>query len=125
MNDNIIYNSHNWRVIDESLNTFRDALHDGSSAVQLLSGLAALDYLCYASELSIWQQERRESLELEARIRIDLDRDNKSNLCIDDLLKDLLYQIKNLFNTRIINNTSSLEQITDYLKAKRSIHETN
>jgi len=96
-------------------------MQGGASVSQLLSGLAGLDYICYASDLSSWQQERRSSLELEANIRIDLDRDKQSDLSVDDMLKDLLHQIRNLYNTKIINKTSSLENILDYIKARKSV----
>lgn len=96
-------------------------MQNGASVSQLLSGIAGLDYICYASKLSKWQQERRESLELEANIRIDLDQGEQDGACVESMLKTLLHQINNLYNTRIINKTSTLEHILDYLKARKSI----
>ncbi len=120
-NENIIYVAYSSEVIDESLNTFRDSMQNGASVEQLLSGLAGLDYICYASELSAWQQERLNSLRLEADIRIDLDKGRRGNVSVDAVLKSLLYQINNLYSAKIINNKSSLEHILDYLKHRKEV----
>lgn len=72
LNEFTIYVPHPPEVVQESLQTFADAMRNGANVPQLQSGLHGLDFILRASEMTEFQQDRYDALRFEAEWRIDL-----------------------------------------------------
>lgn len=127
----IIYKPWPADVVQESLQTFAETMRDGAGIKELQSGLIGLDFICRASELTEFQQDRLFGLETEAKMRISLMIDKEvadNNETQTDLAKKLLLHLYSLEKNlrRIMNSRTSeasdiyayLDRIREYRKQR-------